>query len=273
MFSIRKTSTLAALLSLAMPISSFCAAAKVETQTRPPIVTDSFNQENKNFEALIKKVNDAFTTNLDTSSKQAFLKELKALSKFMDKALQNKAYEVLLRHDKIQTNLIKSFHQMRTECETRLRAEIQAQNRDTTVRDNLKHVIKVLKEHENNIKEGFKAFLAGQREASQTAAPSHLALGQGFREEAEAAASRINQKRPVKNPVIDPVAPQAAHFQFTKKNWGIALIGIAALIGGMTVGQTKYKMFTRLFGKMPEKVVVPQLSWWGWFFKKAIFWR
>lgn len=285
MFSIKKTSTLAALLILAMPISNLNAGQAEAVvlpvnQATSDSSTESLTQEEKRFEALMKKLDDAFTTTPNKISKREFLKELTSLSTFMETAFKNKAFEIFLRkHDvqkgSVQSIIITSLQDKLNKCETQKQKEIKAQNKNTTFRDNLGPIIEALTKLICDINKGFKAFIDGQSDTAQ--APASAPLNPALQAQAAEVANRMGHawSKPVAPQAgVSPVAvaPQAAHFQFTKKHWGIALIGIAALVSGMTVGQTKYKMFTRLFGKMPE-VVVPQLSWWGWFFKKAIFWR
>lgn len=73
---------------------------------------------------------------------------------------------------------------------------------------------------------------------------------------------------------------------YNKTKWLVA--GALAFTAAMTYGEVRHKMLTKMFTQMTkfltplatrmglvkvEKVVVPQLSWWGWFLKKAVFWR
>ncbi len=277
MFSTKNVSTLATLLALAMPIS-FLNAGQAESATIPvaPAVPDmtaiyqEFHEKlerydkrikgifNKNFQERLKEKNyGAIETKVD--SLVGISKEISNLiAGFEAQKLQGLRYhdDLNLKHTVLQT-----FKDMLTACEEHSKT------------DEGRALVSTIVTLRKQIQEQELSTQATQPYNAQKTEQQPQAIAQEKLNVAASVANHFGQPFHKTAPVAPQPAAPASQFHFTKKHWGLALIGIAALVGGMTVGQTKYKMFTRLFGRMPEKVVVPQLSWWGWFFKKAIFWR
>lgn len=277
MVSTRKTSTLAALLILAMPISNLNAglaeSATIPVAPAVPDMTAIYQEFHKKLERYDQRIKGIFNKNCQERLKQknydAIAKKVDSLmeiskeinnsiAEFEAQKLQGLRYrdDLNLKHTVLQT-----FKDILTACEEHCKT-----NEGQAIANTIVTLRKQIQEQELSTQATQPYNVSKTDQQPQPIAQEKLNV-------AASVADRFG--RPFHKPV--PVATQSAapasQFHFTKKHWGIALIGIAALVGGMTVGQTKYKMFTRLFGRMPEKVVVPQLSWWGWFFKKAIFWR
>lgn len=258
----RKNSTFAALLALAMPISSL-NASMAQAATNPDYLPVIRDYQQKQLPALTKAFETFKASAMKSGDRKIFKNNLDAVTKFIKDNINNYKKSDLkgfLQHcDKeIRENLVTELGKMLSTCQGLLDQQ-DPQSPNTSKLDNLTNL-------KQNIEDSITAAnrLFEHEDVKPAAAVAPLQLDPAQKLDFEHAAPRINQARPGNNPAaVQPAAPASQSSFMTKTKWAVALAGLA-IVGGLTVGQTKYKMFTRLFDKMTTKAIV-KLSWWGWF--------